>query len=162
LTVKASNPIYPIWVILLLYAHELPKLSTLFNIWSSYHHVKNYGTCLIHSTASYTTQRLTHHLPPSLSSPYSTLLLSPLPLSSPRRHQTLMTLSSWSTIPLEEVASSAPGGYRWFQLYVYKVGTIRAAVEISSLRAPHNQVSIRSHAIPLSSPSLQHHCRTAK
>jgi hypothetical protein len=39
------------------------------------------------------------------------------------RHQTLMTLSSWSTIPLEEVASSAPGGYRWFQLYVYKVLT---------------------------------------
>ena len=37
------------------------------------------------------------------------------------RQQTLMTLSSWSTIPLEEVAAAAPGGYRWFQLYVYKV-----------------------------------------
>jgi isopentenyl diphosphate isomerase/L-lactate dehydrogenase-like FMN-dependent dehydrogenase len=36
------------------------------------------------------------------------------------RHNTLMTLSSWSTIALEEVAASAPGGYRWFQLYVYK------------------------------------------
>mmetsp|Transcript_34036 Transcript_34036/g.46733 ORF Transcript_34036/g.46733 Transcript_34036/m.46733 type:complete len:390 (+) Transcript_34036:93-1262(+) len=33
---------------------------------------------------------------------------------------TLMTLSSWSTTALEEVASAAPGGYRWFQLYVYK------------------------------------------
>jgi (S)-2-hydroxy-acid oxidase len=31
-----------------------------------------------------------------------------------------MTLSSWSTTPLEEVAQAAPGGYRWFQLYVYK------------------------------------------
>lgn len=36
------------------------------------------------------------------------------------RHNTLMTLSSWSTIPLEEVAEAAPGAYRWFQLYVYK------------------------------------------
>ena len=36
------------------------------------------------------------------------------------RHKTLMTLSSWSTTALEEVASAAPGGYRWFQLYVYK------------------------------------------
>lgn len=33
---------------------------------------------------------------------------------------TLMTLSSWSTLPLEEVAEAAPGGLRWFQLYVYK------------------------------------------
>lgn len=33
---------------------------------------------------------------------------------------TLMTLSSWSTLPLEEVAAAAPGGLRWFQLYVYK------------------------------------------
>lgn len=31
-----------------------------------------------------------------------------------------MTLSSWSTIALEEVAAAGPGGYRWFQLYVYK------------------------------------------
>jgi len=31
-----------------------------------------------------------------------------------------MTLSSWSTTALEEVAAAAPGGYRWFQLYVYK------------------------------------------
>jgi len=36
------------------------------------------------------------------------------------RHATLMTLSSWSTIALEDVAGAAPGGYRWFQLYVYK------------------------------------------
>lgn len=33
---------------------------------------------------------------------------------------TLMTLSSWSTIALEEVAAAAPSGLRWFQLYVYK------------------------------------------
>ena len=31
-----------------------------------------------------------------------------------------MTLSSWSTTPLEEVAAAAPQGFRWFQLYVYK------------------------------------------
>ena len=31
-----------------------------------------------------------------------------------------MTLSSWSTTALEDVAAAAPGGYRWFQLYVYK------------------------------------------
>ncbi|CAM9814334.1 unnamed protein product [Chrysoparadoxa australica] len=33
---------------------------------------------------------------------------------------TLMTLSSWSTTPLEKVAQAGPGGMRWFQLYVYK------------------------------------------
>uniref|UniRef100_A0A7S2V919 FMN hydroxy acid dehydrogenase domain-containing protein n=1 Tax=Fibrocapsa japonica TaxID=94617 RepID=A0A7S2V919_9STRA len=33
---------------------------------------------------------------------------------------TLMTLSSWSTTALEEVSDAAPGGLRWFQLYVYK------------------------------------------
>lgn len=31
-----------------------------------------------------------------------------------------MTLSSWSTIALEDVAAAAPSGLRWFQLYVYK------------------------------------------
>ena len=31
-----------------------------------------------------------------------------------------MTLSSWSTTSLEDVASAAPSGFRWFQLYVYK------------------------------------------
>lgn len=36
------------------------------------------------------------------------------------RHGTLMCLSSWSTTALEEVASAAPQGLRWFQLYVYK------------------------------------------
>lgn len=35
---------------------------------------------------------------------------------------TLMTLSSWSTTALEDVAKAGgPGGKRWFQLYVYKV-----------------------------------------
>jgi len=33
---------------------------------------------------------------------------------------TLMTLSSWSTTSLEDVASAAPGAPRFFQLYVYK------------------------------------------
>lgn len=37
-----------------------------------------------------------------------------------KRLGALMTLSSWSTLPLEEVAAAAPGGLRWFQLYVYK------------------------------------------
>lgn len=32
----------------------------------------------------------------------------------------LMTLSSWSTIALEEVMDAAPTGVKWFQLYVYK------------------------------------------
>ena len=35
---------------------------------------------------------------------------------------TLMTLSSWSTTALEDVAGAAPYGKRWFPLYVYKVG----------------------------------------
>lgn len=35
---------------------------------------------------------------------------------------TLMTLSSWSTTALEDVAQAGgPAGKRWFQLYVYKV-----------------------------------------
>eukprot|EP01084_Bolivina_argentea_P302689 522518_1 len=33
---------------------------------------------------------------------------------------TLMCLSSWSTVSLEDVAEAVPGGYRWFQLYVAK------------------------------------------
>lgn len=34
----------------------------------------------------------------------------------------LMTLSSWSTTSLEDVAKAGgPAGKRWFQLYVYKV-----------------------------------------
>lgn len=36
------------------------------------------------------------------------------------RMGTCMTLSSWSTVSLEEVAAAAPHGLRWFQLYVYK------------------------------------------
>lgn len=56
---------------------------------------------------------------------------SPNLTSTTRRHQTLMTLSSWSTIPLEEVASSAPGGYRWFQLYVYKVRTCKYGADMA-------------------------------
>jgi (S)-2-hydroxy-acid oxidase len=50
-----------------------------------------------------------------------------------------MTLSSWSTVALEEVAAAAPGGYRWFQLYVYKdrdvaLNLIRRA-EVSGYKA---------------------------
>ncbi len=30
-----------------------------------------------------------------------------------------MTLSSWSTTSLEDVAQAAPNGLKWFQLYVY-------------------------------------------
>lgn len=38
-----------------------------------------------------------------------------------------MTLSSWSTTSMEEVASSCDGkGLRWFQLYVYKNQTLTA------------------------------------
>ncbi|XP_048829916.1 hydroxyacid oxidase 1 isoform X2 [Brienomyrus brachyistius] len=31
-----------------------------------------------------------------------------------------MTLSSWATSTIEEVAAAAPGGLRWMQLYIYK------------------------------------------
>uniref|UniRef100_A0A7R9UGG8 FMN hydroxy acid dehydrogenase domain-containing protein n=1 Tax=Pinguiococcus pyrenoidosus TaxID=172671 RepID=A0A7R9UGG8_9STRA len=37
-----------------------------------------------------------------------------------RKKGALMTLSSWSTLSLEEVAEEAPDSFRWFQLYVYK------------------------------------------
>ena len=36
------------------------------------------------------------------------------------KSRTLMTLSSWSTTSLEEVAQADRRGLRWFQLYVYK------------------------------------------
>jgi len=36
------------------------------------------------------------------------------------RHGTLMTLSSWSTLSIEDVAQACPSSLRWFQLYVYK------------------------------------------
>lgn len=35
-------------------------------------------------------------------------------------HNTIMTLSSWSTMALEDVMAAAPVGPKWFQLYVYK------------------------------------------
>ena len=44
----------------------------------------------------------------------------------------LMTLSSVSTLPLEEVAAAAPGAPRWFQLYCY---TERAVTEMLVKRA---------------------------
>ena len=31
-----------------------------------------------------------------------------------------MTLSSWSTLSIEDVAQACPSSLRWFQLYVYK------------------------------------------
>jgi (S)-2-hydroxy-acid oxidase len=34
---------------------------------------------------------------------------------------TLMVLSTNSTVSLEEVDSAAPGGLRWFQLYIFTV-----------------------------------------
>jgi len=37
------------------------------------------------------------------------------------KHGTIMTLSSWSTLALEDVMAAAPQGPKWFQLYVYKV-----------------------------------------
>ncbi|XP_065057784.1 2-Hydroxyacid oxidase 1-like [Rhopilema esculentum] len=33
---------------------------------------------------------------------------------------TCMMLSSWATTSIEDVANAAPGGLRWFQLYIYK------------------------------------------
>jgi len=36
------------------------------------------------------------------------------------KHNTLMTLSSWSTTAVEDVMAAAPHGPKWFQLYVYK------------------------------------------
>ena len=48
-----------------------------------------------------------------------------------------MTLSSWSTIPLEEVAAAAPGGYRWFQLYVYKVCLVLQLIAYHLLSITH-------------------------
>lgn len=40
--------------------------------------------------------------------------------------KTLMTLSSWSTIALEEVMEAAPESPKWFQLYVYKDRVVTA------------------------------------
>ena len=31
-----------------------------------------------------------------------------------------MTLSSWATCSIEDVCNAAPGGLRWFQLYIYR------------------------------------------
>jgi len=41
---------------------------------------------------------------------------------------TLMTLSSWATTSIEDVAEAAPNGLRWFQLYVYNDREMTAAV----------------------------------
>lgn len=42
------------------------------------------------------------------------------------RQDTLMTLSSWSTTSVEDVAA-AGSGPKWFQLYVYKDRYVRAS-----------------------------------
>ena len=50
--------------------------------------------------------------------------------------ETLMALSSTSTTPLEDVAKAGgPGGVRWYQLYVYKVGVLTRRAPYASLAA---------------------------
>lgn len=58
------------------------------------------------------------------------------------KHKTLMTLSSWSTTALEEVAAAAPGGYRWFQLYVYKDRAVTLELVRRAERAGYKALAV--------------------
>ncbi|CAM9793225.1 unnamed protein product [Ascophyllum nodosum] len=56
---------------------------------------------------------------------------------------TLMTLSSWSTTALEEVAKAGgPGGARWFQLYVYKDRKITAELVKRALASGYTALAV--------------------
>lgn len=65
------------------------------------------------------------------------------------RHKILMTLSSWSTTPLEDVAKAAPDGLRWFQLYVYKDRDVTLDLIKRAERAGYKAL-----AITVDTPSL--------
>jgi (S)-2-hydroxy-acid oxidase len=58
------------------------------------------------------------------------------------RHGMLMTLSSWSTIGLEEVYQSAPKGLKWFQLYVYKDRAVTLELIKRAERAGYKALAI--------------------
>lgn len=65
------------------------------------------------------------------------------------RLKTLMTLSSWSTKSIEDVANEAPACLRWFQLYVYKD---RAVVEDLVRRA--EKAGFKAFAVTVDTPIL--------
>jgi len=67
------------------------------------------------------------------------------------RMNTLMTLSSWSTIALEEVANSAPGGLRWFQLYVYKDRKVTMDLVKRAEKAGY-----KAFAVTVDTPQVRH------
>jgi (S)-2-hydroxy-acid oxidase len=53
-----------------------------------------------------------------------------------------MTLSSWSTTSLEDVAAAAPSGLRWFQLYVYRDRAITLELIRRAERAGYKALAI--------------------
>lgn len=53
-----------------------------------------------------------------------------------------MTLSSWSTTALEDVAAAAPSGFRWFQLYVYSDRAITLDLIKRAERAGYQALAI--------------------
>lgn len=53
-----------------------------------------------------------------------------------------MTLSSWSTTSLEDVAAVAPTGFRWFQLYVYSDRAITLDLIKRAERAGYQALAI--------------------
>ena len=53
-----------------------------------------------------------------------------------------MTLSSWSTISIEDVARLSGDGLRWFQLYVYNDRTITANLVRRAERAGYKAVAV--------------------
>ncbi len=57
------------------------------------------------------------------------------------RQHTLMTLSSWSTTSVEDVAAASPGA-KWFQLYVYKDRELTADLAKRAERAGYKALAI--------------------
>lgn len=58
------------------------------------------------------------------------------------RTNTLMTLSSWSTISLEDVAAAAPQCIRWFQLYIYKDRAVTLDLIRRAERAGYTAIAV--------------------
>lgn len=58
------------------------------------------------------------------------------------RQKTLMTLSSWSTTSVEDVAAVGVGAAKWFQLYVYKDRELTAELARRAERAGYKALAI--------------------
>jgi (S)-2-hydroxy-acid oxidase len=58
------------------------------------------------------------------------------------KYNTCMTLSSWSTVRIEDVAKRSGDGLRWFQLYVYKDRALTASLVKRAEAAGYKAIAV--------------------